>query len=138
MSYLLYSCCDSGIAASNYLKGITHGGANMDPTRIQQFSDFQQGAVQQLILPFGKRLTDSEEADGGRMKELPYCLYDSASTLVTDIVKTGKKSIKKGLAVIGGIQINTAPEMDDYFHVLKFDYYDENGELVGSLMDKIQ
>jgi hypothetical protein len=126
---LVDNCCGSAIAASNYLKGITDGGANITP-KLQQFSDFQQGAVQELILPFGKRLARAED----RMRELPYALYDSQEVLVTDIVNTGKGSIKKGLAVLGGIQINTAPDTLDYFHPLRFDYYDENGNLVENML----
>ena len=129
---LVDNCCGSAIAASNYLQGITDGSANINP-KIQSFSDFQQGAVQELILPFGKRLARAED----RMRELPYALYDSQEVMVTDIVNTGKGSIKKGLAVLGGIQINTGPDTDDYFHPLKFDYYDENGNLVESLLSKL-
>jgi hypothetical protein len=129
---LVDSCCGSAIAASNYLKGITDGGAKIT-TQIQQFSDFQQGAVQELILPFGKRLGDAED----RMKELPYALYDSQDVLVRDIVNTGKGGIKKGLALLSGIQINTAPDTLDYFHPLRFDFYDENGEVVEDLLSQL-
>jgi len=130
---LVDTCCGSAIAASNYLKGITHGGAKIT-VKLQQFADFQQGAVQELILPFGKRLSDAED----RMKELPYALYDSQTILVKDIIKTGSAGVKKGLALLGGIQINTAPDTDDYFHPLTFDYYDENGKNVESLLQSIQ
>mmetsp|Transcript_29316 Transcript_29316/g.60166 ORF Transcript_29316/g.60166 Transcript_29316/m.60166 type:complete len:305 (+) Transcript_29316:86-1000(+) len=126
---LVDNCCGSAIAASNYLKGITDGGATITP-KIQQFTDFQQGAVQELILPFGKRLGRAEN----RMRELPYALYDSQEVLVTDIVNTGKGGIKKGLAVLGGIQINTSPDTLDYFHPLKFDYYDSDGNLVENML----
>jgi hypothetical protein len=126
---LVDSCCGSAIAASNYLSGITDGSANINP-RIQSFSDFQQGAVQELILPFGMRLARAEN----RMRELPYALYDSQEVMVNDIVNTGKSSIKKGLAVLGGIQINTAPDTSDYFHPLRFDYFDENGDLVENML----
>jgi len=126
---LVDSCCGSAIAASNYLQKITDGSADINP-RIQQFSDFQQGAVQELILPFGKRLARAEN----RMRELPYALYDSQEVMVTDIVNTGKGSIKKGLAVLGGIQINTSPDTLDYFHPLRFDYFDENGNLVENML----
>jgi hypothetical protein len=68
------------------------------------------------------------------MKELPYALYDSQEVLVNDIINTGKKSIKKGLAVLGGIQINTSPDTPDYFHPLRFDYYDEKGDLVENML----
>jgi hypothetical protein len=126
-------CCGSAIAASNYLKGITDGGAKIT-TKLQQFSDFQQGAVQELILPFGKRLNDTED----RMKELPYALYDSQDILVRDIVHTGAGGIKKGLALLGGIQINTSPNTLDYFHPLRFDFYDENGEVVEDLLPSLK
>mmetsp|Transcript_31574 Transcript_31574/g.58312 ORF Transcript_31574/g.58312 Transcript_31574/m.58312 type:complete len:304 (+) Transcript_31574:66-977(+) len=126
---LVDSCCGSAIAASGYLQGITDGSASINPA-IQSFSDFQQGAVQELILPHGKRL----EAADNRMKELPYALYDSQAVMVTDIVNTGKASIKKGLAVLGGIQINTGPDTLDYFHPLRFDYFDEDGNLVENML----
>jgi hypothetical protein len=126
---LVDNCCGSAIAASNYLKGITDGGASITP-KLQQFSDFQQGAVQELILPFGKRLSRAEN----RMRELPYALYDSQEVLVNDIVNNGKGSIKAGLAVLGGIQINTGPDTLDYFHPLRFDYYDGDGNMVDNML----
>ena len=129
---LVDSCCGSAIAASNYLSAITDGSGVVNP-KIQSFSDFQQGAVQELILPHGGRLG----AAADRMKELPYALYDSQDVMVTDIVETGKGSIKSGLAVLGGIQINTGPDTEDYFHPLKFDYYDADGNLVESLLGKL-
>mmetsp|Transcript_5768 Transcript_5768/g.8936 ORF Transcript_5768/g.8936 Transcript_5768/m.8936 type:complete len:304 (+) Transcript_5768:73-984(+) len=129
---LVDNCCGSAIAASNYLKGITDGGAKIT-TKLQQFSDFQQGAVQELILPHGKRLNEADD----RMKELPYALYDSQDVLVRDIIESGKGGIKQGLALLGGIQINTGPDTDDYFHPLRFDYYDGDGNLVGSLLSKL-
>ena len=97
---LIDNCCGSAIAASNYLKGITHGGADIN-MKLQQFSDFQQGAVQELILPFGKRLSDAEkDGEEGRMRELPYALYDSQEKLVQSIVTKGKGGIKGGLALL--------------------------------------
>ena len=129
---LVDTCCGSAVAASNYVKGITDGGAKIT-TKLQQFSDFQQGAVQELILPFGKRLNDADN----RMKELPYALYDSQDILVRDIVSTGTGSIKSGLALLSGIQINTSPGTLDYFHPLRFDFYDENGKVVEDLLPQL-
>jgi Limiting CO2-inducible proteins B/C beta carbonyic anhydrases len=129
---LVDNCCGSAIAASNYLKGITEGGANIS-TKIQQFSDFQQGAVQELILPHGKRLADAKD----RMQELPYALYDSQDLLVQDIVQTGAKGTKGGIALLGGIQINTGPTTLDYFHPLRFDFVNSKGEVVADMLSKI-
>ena len=53
------------------------------------------------------------------------------------IVDTGKGGIKKGLALLGGIQINTGPDTDDYFHPLRFDYYDDTGDVVDYMLESI-
>jgi len=131
---LVDNCCGSAIAASNYLKGIVEGGASIT-TAIQEFTDFQQGAVQELILPHGKRLTDAKN----RMVELPLALYDSQDLLMQDIVKKGFGGIKKnGVALLGGIQINTAPEALDYFLPLRFDYMDADFDKKTDLLKKIK
>eukprot|EP00566_Odontella_aurita_P017114 CAMPEP_0113559078 /NCGR_PEP_ID=MMETSP0015_2-20120614/18698_1 /TAXON_ID=2838 /ORGANISM="Odontella" /LENGTH=269 /DNA_ID=CAMNT_0000460677 /DNA_START=336 /DNA_END=1145 /DNA_ORIENTATION=- /assembly_acc=CAM_ASM_000160 len=129
---LVDNCCGSAIAASGYLQGITDGGA-MITTKIQEFTDFQQGAVQELILPHGKRLTDAEN----RMLELPYALYDSQDLLMRDIIATGAGGTKGGLAVLGGIQINTGPDTPDYFHPLRFDYMNNKGEILEDMLPLI-
>jgi len=126
---LVDNCCGSAIAASNYLKGITEGGATIT-TNIQSFSDFQQGAVQELILPHGKRLADAEV----RMKELAYALFESQDMLLQDIISAGKGGLKEGTAVLAGIQINTGPTTMDYFHPLRFDYIDNKGNVVEDLL----
>jgi len=130
---LVDNCCGSAIAASGYLQGITDGGAAIT-TKIQEFSDFQQGAVQELILPHGKRLADAKN----RMLELPYALYDSQELLMQNIVKTGAAGTKKGLALLGGIQINTGPSTLDYFHPLRFDYMNNSGEVVQDMLNIIK
>ena len=132
---LVDTCCGSAVAASNYLKNITEGSATVT-TKIQSFTDFQQGAVQELILPHGKRLMEAKD----RMLELPYALYESQDLLMGDIVQAGKRGLKKGTALLGGIQINTGPATMDYFHPIRFDFMDSTGtiedllpELVGGL-----
>jgi len=129
---LIDSCCGSAIAASGYLQGITDGGAQIT-TKLQEFTDFQQGAVQELILPHGKRLSEAEN----RMIELPYALYDSQELLLTEIVKAGSTGIKRGLAILGGIQINTGPETPDYFHPLRFIYMNYRGEVVDDMLSAL-
>ena len=130
---LVDSCCGSAIAASRYLQAITDGTAGINP-KIQSFSDFQQGAVQELILPFGQRLARADN----RMRELPYALYDSQDILVRDIISSRSGGIKSGLALLGGIQINTSPDTLDYFHPLRFDLYDENGVVVEDLLPSLK
>lgn len=129
---LVDNCCGSAIAASNYLKGITDGGAQIT-TKIQEFTDFQQAAVQEMILPHGKRLSEAED----RMKELPYCLYESQDLLMRDIVAKGCGGVKNNIALLGGIQINTAPEALDYFLPLRFDFMNNKGEILEDMLPTI-
>jgi hypothetical protein len=131
---LVDTCCGSAIAASNYLKGITDGGATIN-TKIKSFTDFQQQAVQELILPHGERLSAAKN----RMVELPSALYASQDLLMQDIVLAGAKGIKKnGLALLGGLQINTAPDTYDYFVPLRFDLMNSKGEVVANLLDDLK
>jgi hypothetical protein len=125
-------CCTSAIAADKYVKNLTDGTLPIT-TQIQQFIDFQQGAVQQLILPHGKRLSDADD----RMAELPYAIYESQDMLMGDIIKRGSAGIKDniGLAILGGIQINTGPDTLDYFVPLKFNFLSNNsGENVEDML----
>ncbi len=129
---LVDNCCGSAIAASGYLQRITDGGADIT-TKIQDFTDFQQNAVQELILPHGKRLSDAEN----RMAELPYALYDSQNVLLRKIVSKGSLGIKRGVALLGGVQINTGPDTLDYFHPLSFDFMNYRGEITEDMLPAI-
>jgi len=129
---LVDGCCGSALAASAYVDGITNGFA---PTiNIQTFTDFQQNAVRELILPHGKRLADAGDE---RMVQLPYCLYDSQEMLLKEIIQAGSTGIKRGIAVLGGVQINTGPNTPDYFVPLQFDYMNYRGEVVDSMLDSL-
>ena len=130
---LVDNCCGSAIAASNYVGSITSGGASVSMA-IQTFTDFQQQAVQELILPHGKRLEDAGE---NRMQELPFALYESQDVLVRQIIAGGNAKAG-GLALLGGVQINTAPDEDDYFVPLRFDYMDANGNVVANLLPQLK
>lgn len=124
------SCCGSAIAASNYVQGITSGSMGVSLANVQSFTDFQQGAVQELILPHGKVLEDA----ANRMEQLPRSLYESQDLLMVEIVQKGSSGIKDGgLVMLGGIQINTGPATLDYFLPMRFDYLDADGVLVESM-----
>jgi hypothetical protein len=122
-------CCGSAVAASNYVKQLTHGEALIS-ANIQQFTDFQQGAVQQMILPHCKRLDDAED----RMKELPYAMFDSQDLLMRKITEPGAGATRNGLILLGGVQINTGPTTADYFHPLRFCFMNREGVIVEDLM----
>jgi len=132
---LIDTCCGSAVAASNYVDSITNGGRSVT-MQIQTFTDFQQNAVQELILPHGKRLADAD-LDDKRMVELPYALYDSQNLLLSEIIKAGSTGIKRGVAILGGIQINTGPDTPDYFHPLRFDYMNYRGDIIDDLLPSL-
>lgn len=140
---LIDNCCASAIAASKYVKSITDGNAPVTTTMFQDFFDFQQGAVQELILPHGRRLAAAEsQGEGGehcnlRMKELPKALFESQDLLIRDIIEKSSRGIKKDLALLGGIQINTGPETLDYFLPLRFDLIDNSGEVLEDMLTSI-
>eukprot|EP00531_Pseudo-nitzschia_arenysensis_P000477 CAMPEP_0116153668 /NCGR_PEP_ID=MMETSP0329-20121206/21368_1 /TAXON_ID=697910 /ORGANISM="Pseudo-nitzschia arenysensis, Strain B593" /LENGTH=1020 /DNA_ID=CAMNT_0003650593 /DNA_START=110 /DNA_END=3172 /DNA_ORIENTATION=- len=129
---LVDTCCGSAVAASGYVDGIMSGSFSVS-TSIQTFLDFQQQGVQELILPHGKRLADAED----RMVELPYALYDSQDVLLTEIVQTLSTSIKRGLTMLGGIQINTGPDTPDYFVPLKFQSVNYRGEVTTDMLEDL-
>jgi len=130
---LIDTCCASAIAASQYVRTITDGTYQITAT-IQRFTDFQQGAVQELCLPHGKRLKDAENP----MSELPYALYESQDVLLRKLVSSNHiAENKKGLALLGGIQINTGPGTLDYFHPLSFDYVNTDGEVLDDMLSTI-
>lgn len=126
---LVDTCCGSAVAASNYVDSIMTGTKVLE-TGIQGFVDFQQQGVQELTLPHGKRLADAEN----RMIELPYALFESQDLLLTEIVKGGCTSIKRGLSMLGGIQINTGPDTPDYFVPLKFESINYRGDVVEDML----
>eukprot|EP00957_Ditylum_brightwellii_P115964 8845629-Ditylum_brightwellii.AAC.1 len=68
------------------------------------------------------------------MAELPYALFESQDMLMQDIIQAGKGGLKAGTAVLSGIQINTSPDTMDYFHPLRFDYLDGNGDFAEDLL----
>ena len=129
---LVDNCCGSAIAASNYVKGITCGGCPVT-AKIQGFLDFQQSAVKELTLPHGKRLDD---AGTDRLKEVPYALFQSQDLILHDIINSVKKGLKhyQGTAILGGIQINTGPDTLDYFHPLRFELLNNDGEIIEDML----
>ena len=130
---LVDTCCGSAVAASEYVDAIMSGTKDVS-TSIQTFLDFQQQMVQELLLPHGKRLADAEN----RMIELPYALYDSQDALMTELVQTLSTSIKRGLSMLGGIQIITGPDSPDYFVPLKFHSVNYRGEIIDDMLDDLK
>jgi hypothetical protein len=71
------------------------------------------------------------------MRELPFCLFDSQDLLMREIVQKGAGKVKNNIALLGGIQINTAPEASDYFLPLRFDFMNNQGEVLEDMLDQL-
>ena len=122
-------CCRSAIEALNFVTGQTNTGV-----ADFAFTDLQQSAVQNLVAPLSDRLVASQNPMG----ELPFAIYDTQTELIDSIVREGIGGAKeRGIAIIGGVQINTAPQYLDYFHPMRFDLIDMNGQLVENLLSEI-
>lgn len=126
---LVDTCCGSAIKASSYVYKITHGGAEIS-TDIQEFTDFQQSAVNELILPHAHKLSEAKD----RMVALPFAIYETQDLLMRKIIKRGSLGLKRGIAILGGIQINTSPETLDYFLPLRFELINYRGEVEEDLL----
>jgi len=122
------NCCTSAIAACNHL--LVTGEGWEDNTG---FTDLQQGAVERLIAPQIDRLTNARDP----MVELPFALFESQEQLLYEIIQAGSGKVKNNIALLGGIQINTAPEALDYFVPLRFYYMNNRGEVIEDLLNTI-
>ena len=58
--------------------------------------------------------------------------------LMREIVKKGSTGIKRGVALLGGIQINTGPDTPDYFVPIRFDFKNYRGEIVEELLSSLK
>lgn len=88
--------------------------------------------VGNLLLPYAENLNDAAET----MIELPMSLYKAQSELMASILEKGAANVADPgkIAVLGGVQINTPPDMEDYFMPLQFDLYDSTGTKQDNLM----
>ena len=122
-------CCRSAIEALNFVTGQTNTGV-----ADFAFTDLQQGAVQNLVTPLADRLMASQQPMG----ELPFAIFDTQNELIESIVREGVGGVKeRGIAILGGVQINTAPKYLDYFQPIRFDLVDSNGQLVADLLPEL-
>jgi hypothetical protein len=119
------ACCGSACAACNAVLAARanpqDGIAAADSVPVV---DKQQALVTELLAPYGDRLAAADDV----MVELPKALYDAQTELMMEIITKGAGNVTDGMiGVVGGVQINTPPDMSDYFWAQKFDLYDNKG-----------
>lgn len=129
------ACCGSACAAAGHVDCVHKG--EIEPTDPAIFSDpvnAQQAMVNHLLMPYAETLAKSPEP----MVELPLSLYDAQKKMMDEIVKAGCQEVGGDgkIALLGGVQINTPPETEDYFLPLSFELRTNKNELVEDLMWK--
>jgi Limiting CO2-inducible proteins B/C beta carbonyic anhydrases len=121
------SCCGSAVAASGYVAGVL-ADKSKEATLPDDPLDAQQYFVGSMLMPYAERL----EKASSKMVELPYALYDAQTDLMKKIVGKSASAVAGSgkIAVLGGIQINTPPDYEDYYLPISFDLYDNKGSFV--------
>ena len=126
--------CGSAQVALAYVKEVREakvpkrGAPDMS---TEDFADAQQILVNNSLLPLTSRILYSKEP----MAELPRALFDVQDELMTKLIKmglagVGKHSPKGTIVKVGGIHINTPQGHEDHFYPLKFEIFDQKGEVI--------
>ena len=126
------ACCGSATAACGHVLNV-HKNGNPQDGGVDDLIDAQQANVGKLLMPFAGRLAAANADD--LQVELSYSLQEAQQSMIERIVKNGAGSVADGMiAVLGGVQINTPPEMEDYYWPKHFDLYDNKGVKQDELM----
>jgi hypothetical protein len=125
------SCCGSAAAACAYVTQV-HNGESKKEDAPTVCLDAQQAFVGSMLLPYAKRLIEAKEQI---QVELPMALFEAQKELMSSIIKKGAGAVagQGKIALVGGIQINTPPEMSDFFLPLQLDIFDNRGSLIDSI-----
>ena len=124
------ACCGSAAAACGYCLKV-HKGECEKAAIPSEPVDAQQAFVGSMLLEYADRLAKAKETQ----VELPMALFDAQKKMMTSIISkaAGNVAGEGKIAVIGGIQINTPPDMSDYFMPIQFELFDNKGKLLEDL-----
>lgn len=124
------ACCGSATAACGHVLSARGNPQEGGPVSI---IDAQQANVGALLMPYADRLAAASE--DYLQVELSYSLQDAQQKMIESIISNGASNVKDGMiAVLGGVQINTPPEMEDFYWPKHFDLYDNKGVKQDELM----
>jgi Limiting CO2-inducible proteins B/C beta carbonyic anhydrases len=127
-------CCGSAAAAAGHVHQLYCQSTSDSPAAVATSDplDAQQAFVNQLLLPYGKRLAEAND----KSVELPKALFDAQNELMQRIVARGCSKVEGNgkIAMVGGVQINTPQGMQDYFLPLSFELRNNKGELIENLL----
>jgi len=125
------ACCGSATAACGHVLNARAGAVPKEGG--VDIIDAQQANVGMMLMPYGDRLAAASPDD--LQIELSYSLQDAQQKMIETIVVKGSSNVTDGMiAVLGGIQINTPPEMEDFYWPKHLDLYDNKGVKQDELM----
>jgi hypothetical protein len=126
------ACCGSACAAAGHVACVLKGEVKkVDPAIYADVTNAQQMMVSSLLEPYAERLSKASN----EMVELPFALYDAQKKIMEQIIAAGCQEVANGkIALLGGIQINTAPGETDYFLPLTFDIRDNKNNKIKDLL----
>lgn len=121
------ACCGSASAAASYACAV-HNGLQKAEIDLSEGMDIEQHFVGQIILPHAERL---DKAKNMRV-ELPHICYEETRKRIRKIVEQccGEVAGNGKIALLGGIQINTPSEQEDYFLPLDFEIRTNRGTII--------
>mmetsp|Transcript_17447 Transcript_17447/g.25775 ORF Transcript_17447/g.25775 Transcript_17447/m.25775 type:complete len:272 (+) Transcript_17447:39-854(+) len=123
------ACCESAISAFRHVEAVKEGTATCDIDPL----DFQQSMVGKMLIPYADRLTKVPDP----RIELPHCLYESQKDMIRQIVDAGIGEVfdtQSKVAIVGGIQINTAHDGLDFFLPLHFEVRASDNATIANLL----
>jgi Limiting CO2-inducible proteins B/C beta carbonyic anhydrases len=128
------ACCGSAAAAAGHVHNLycQSTDASAVAVAITDPLDAQQQFVNQLLLPYAQRLEEAND----KSVELPKAMFEAQNELLQRIVAQGCCNVggQGRIAMVGGVQINTPPGMQDYFLPLSFELRNNKGELIENLL----
>eukprot|EP00527_Entomoneis_sp_CCMP2396_P006320 CAMPEP_0198153128 /NCGR_PEP_ID=MMETSP1443-20131203/62820_1 /TAXON_ID=186043 /ORGANISM="Entomoneis sp., Strain CCMP2396" /LENGTH=249 /DNA_ID=CAMNT_0043819361 /DNA_START=156 /DNA_END=901 /DNA_ORIENTATION=+ len=124
------ACCGSACAAFNSISDIEEW--DQEKMFPENELDVEQFYVEKMLMPYRNLLIKAEDP----MVELPYALFEAQDKMMTEIVEQGAGAVGEGggVALLGGIQINTPGDMEDFFLPLRAEVRTNQNELIAEFL----
>jgi Limiting CO2-inducible proteins B/C beta carbonyic anhydrases len=125
-------CCLGALNAAEFLKSSTSDKSQSKNDTDVPIWDIQQHFVNDMLLPYKKRLDGASEP----LVELVYALYDAQTDLMEKIIARGCVNVGGDgmISLLGGIQVNTPSNMPDFFLPLRFDVFDNRCSIIEKII----
>lgn len=114
--------CGSAVGAYGAVEA--DGTIGLDPFDGDFHNDYQQHNVRAIIANDFEAINNHETP----MQALPESLYKTIRSEILEIVTIDQHDVK--IILLGGIQVNTPHDMEEYFQILDLELLDTTGDLL--------